>query len=515
VGYDIMKVCLVNPIINAKYNMEPQSHLGIAYIAATLLNAGYSVDIIDAPIENKNHDDIFKELLTGCYDAIGISCYYFNYNSCFKIIKFISINLDKPFLFIGGYLPTLAYQKMKNDLKYVDCFVVGEGELTTLTLLENYNKGKWRETLGIAYLNDDRITFTGRAKLVNNLDSLPFPIRKRQNIKPELVDIAASRGCYGNCSFCGIREFYETCEGSRIRRRSPQNVVAEIEYLTNEYGTKVIDFVDDNFFINSKSGQKWFYEFSSLIKDKNIRVNFQCNFRANEVVENPGLIKDFIEIGLKRVFIGVESFLDKHLKFYNKLVSAKQNIEALEILDDLKINYDIGYLLYNPITTIEDIIETVHVLENIGFNTKNKHIIRPFSAAVVNSPYGTQLNDYILENNLESTSSKGYYIKEPKARLCYEVAYKWKSKTDHFYLNRYLFDIAENMNDCEKMQECKNIFYDLFYYDSAFLKAIAITINNDEKHSIEEFDDFVELWYSGLAEITERFNRLKEALLQS
>lgn len=394
-------------------------------------------------------------------------------------------------------------------------FVIGEGELTTLTLLDNLSKENWKEIMGIVYLKDDKIIFTGRAKLINNLDYIPFPVRNRKNLKPELVDIAASRGCYGHCSFCGTREFYETCEGSHIRRRSPENVVAEIEQLINEFGAKTINFIDDNFFINSKSGEKWFYEFHSLIKGKNILVNFQCNFRANEVVANPGIIKDFIEIGLKRVFIGVESFLDKHLKFYNKLISAQQNIEALKIVDSLKVNYDIGYLLYNPITTIDDIIETVHIVEKIKFNEANKHIIRPFSAAVVASTYGTPLNDYILENTLESASFKGYYIKEPKARLCYEVADKWKCKTDHLYLNRHLFDIAENNADFAKMMECKNTFYDLLNYDLAFLNTIASAIANEEMNCIEEFDFIVDQWYSRVVGIVERFERLKEALLQS
>lgn len=95
-----MKVCLVNPIIDSKYNMEPQCHLGIAYIAATLMNKGYKVDIIDAPIEKKSQDDINNELLAGCYDRIGIFCYYFNYSSCFKLIKYIRKNLNNPFLFL-------------------------------------------------------------------------------------------------------------------------------------------------------------------------------------------------------------------------------------------------------------------------------------------------------------------------------------------------------------------------------------------------------------------------------
>ncbi len=510
-----MKVCLVNPIIDSKYSMEPQSHLGIAYIAAMLMNKGYKVDIIDAPIEKKKQDDINDELYAGNYDVIGISCFFFNYNSCYKLAKFIRKSLNNPFVYLGGYLPTLAYKKMKNDLKLVDCFVIGEGESTTLALLDNIGKGNWNETQGIVYLKGDQITFTGHAKLIDDLDSIPFPMRKRQNLKPELVDIAASRGCYGHCNFCGISEFYETCEGSKIRRRSPHNVVAEIQYLVNEFGAKTINFVDDNFFISSKAGEKWFYEFSSLIREKKISVNFHCNFRANEVIEKPGIIKDFIEIGLIRVFIGVESFLDSHLKFYNKLVSAQQNIDALRIIDSLKVNYDIGYLLYNPITTIEDIIETVDIVQRIRFNEDNKHIIRPFSASVVSSPYGSPLNDYILENHLVSKSFKGYFIKEPKAQLCFEVASKWKSKTDYFYMNSYLFNIAENNDDYEMMMECKSIFYELFYYDLAFLKAIATAIYNEEKNTEEEFDEIIDQWSLGLAGIADRFERLKKAILQS
>jgi len=127
--------------------------------------------------------------------------------------------------------------------------------------------------------------------MIEDLDILPFPVRTEINKEMPMI---ASRGCYGNCSFCGIQKFYQKSYGkrARVRRRSPQNVVDEILYLVNNYGTKIINFYDDNFEIGTSSGKKWFDEFYSLMKENNIKVEFYCNLRANEIVKGDYFVED-------------------------------------------------------------------------------------------------------------------------------------------------------------------------------------------------------------------------------
>lgn len=509
----LMNICFVNPLINAKDYTEPSSHLGISYIAATLERAGFAVDVIDAPVNKLSHREICEQIQKNRYSVIGISCYYYNYRSASRIMKYIRTNFPQTFLFLGGYLPTLAYEKMRYDFNFVDCMVIGEGEITTLKLMENLKNGDWKTTPGIVFLNGDEIKYTGKADLVDDLDQLPFPLRDKSKAKQESMDISASRGCYGHCNFCGIKEFYGTCNGQIIRRRSPENVVDEIKSLLNEFKPKNIVFVDDNFCINSQSAKEWFYKFRELLMVENIHVKFQCNFRANEIVNNEKIIKDFIDIGLNHVFVGVESFLEKHLMFYNKMVTVDENIKALQILDKLKVNYDIGFLLYNPITTIEDIIETINVIEKMHFNEENKFLIRSFSAAIVNSIYGTPLDNYVIENGLYANVPNGYLIKDSKARLCYEVAKVWKEKTDHLFRKNSLYYIAENNDDHNHMKICKKIFFELFYYDLNVLKKITQQIEGG-KTSVEEFIVDITDWYSRLNKIEQGLEDLEQELNQ-
>ena len=504
-----MRVCLINPMIDSKYNMDPEPHLGLAYIASFLKKNGYSVDIIDAPIEGYIHQQIIEALVLGNYDAIGISCYYFNYLSAYKLMKDTRRIFSQSFIFAGGYLPTLAHEKMRNDLKIINCCVIGEGEKTTLSLLENLKNNCWQTTPSIAYLKDNTIFITEKAVLIDDLDELPFPVRQRKKENAHIVDLIASRGCYGQCKFCSIHEFYQTCKGRKVRQRSPENVVNEIELLIETLDVRCFNFVDDNFYICSKSAQKWFYEFKDLIVKKGIKTSFHCNFRANEIIAQKEIVKDFIEIGLVRVFVGVESLLDSHLAFYGKNVTAKENIAALEVLDELEVNYDIGFLLYNPITTIEDIIQTVETLRQIRFNHRNQNIIRPFSAAVVNSVYGTQLNAYIIDNGLYERSSKGYFIKEQKARICYEVAKKWKEKTDFIYRKRWLYDVAEDTGDREMMESIKKTYYDLFQCDLNILEEIARSLSSGVKSSTACFKNDYERWYSYMTKKIQALNKIE------
>ena len=60
------------------------------------------------------------------------------------------------------------------------------------------------------------------------------------------LSMITSRGCPGKCTFCACSL------GKRYRKRSAENIVAEIKHLVQRYQIREIDFLDDNFLLDKE-----------------------------------------------------------------------------------------------------------------------------------------------------------------------------------------------------------------------------------------------------------------------
>jgi len=155
---------------------------------------------------------------------------------------------------------------------------------------------------------------------VENIDSLPypdwslFPIKKYSyspalNKKPITV-MLASRGCpYGCCFYCP----YPINSGKKVRFRSVENVVEEMECLKNKYGIQAVDFRDPIFTLNKERILKFAGE---LIKRK-LDIIWSCETRIDCLDED--LLKIMYQAGLRHINVGVESASQEVLKKSSRL----------------------------------------------------------------------------------------------------------------------------------------------------------------------------------------------------
>jgi hypothetical protein len=67
--------------------------------------------------------------------------------------------------------------------------------------------------------------------------------------------------------------------------------------------------------------------------------------------------------GLARLFIGVESGSTSQLKRYGKGITPEQSIMALRILSSLGIEIRIGFVMFDPLMTFQELNENVEFLE--------------------------------------------------------------------------------------------------------------------------------------------------------
>jgi radical SAM superfamily enzyme YgiQ (UPF0313 family) len=97
---------------------------------------------------------------------------------------------------------------------------------------------------------------------------------------------------------------------------------------------------------------------------RGLKINFSIQCRADDVEED--LFSYLKEAGLRRVFIGIESGVQEVLDRLKKGVTIAENLEALGILKRLGLNMAIGFIMFDPDTKLEDIMDNIAFLKEAG-----------------------------------------------------------------------------------------------------------------------------------------------------
>lgn len=344
-----------------------REYLGLGYLASYLEHHGLEVSVVNT---NCRQACTMRQAITRAVDAapplIGITVPTLpNLPGAVHLLRELRQAGYAGHITLGGHVPTFQYRDLLTSLDGLTSIVRGEGEQTLLELaLATRSGSQWRDLPGLAYREGDEVVITPPRALLRDLDSLPFPRRPLAELDPNLTqriaEVASSRGCYGNCNFCSIFSFYEMSPGPRLRYRSAENVVDELEWLVDRYGIRTVIFVDDNFLGAGRHGKRRARRIAELILERKLDLALTLSCRANDIdAEVLYLLK---KAGLTRVFVGIESGVRSALDRFRKHVTPEQNLEALRVLEDLDIHWDMGFIIYDPDTNFDELRENVEFL---------------------------------------------------------------------------------------------------------------------------------------------------------
>lgn len=518
-----MKVCLVNPVgvddrdegyeyISRGYNYP---HLGLGYIASVLESeTDIFVEIIECMGQDMDLGRLLKRIEEEKYDAVGVSVYYYNFINATRIIKRIKKLNAATFLFAGGYMATHKYDMLLNDIKELDCCVLGEGEYTCLELMKALSDGKdWKQVPGIAYRRSEGIVRTAVRPLISNLDELPIPKRAFVS-KRGMASIITSRGCYGNCSFCGVRDFYGQFPGKTVRFRSPEKVVDEIEFLVRNYNVNYISIEDDSFLSASKSRKKWLTKFYNLLKERGLNIRFYINARADEIENSKDILEQLKEVGLNCILVGIESFVKRQLDFYNKKIKVESNINAINILYELGIEIYMGFIMLDPFTTIDEILENVRVIRNSNLFKIIIERQTPISCMPPLYPiHDTPFYRYMKNNELLISGEiwAEYEFQNEDVKLYWDIIRVWQNKISPLFLKSYLILKAKEQNNVEIMQMLKKEREKLFQIDLDFIEKLCFGIKK-KKIDLTKSNELAVAWDEELKAIYDKFIEAQQLL---
>ena len=346
---------------------EEQDNLGVGYIASVLTQNGFDIKIIDFRTGNEH---ILEQVIRYNPLVIGFSIIFQYHIYDFKdLISYLREQGVSCHLCAGGHYPSLRYDELLDIIPQLDSVVLFEGEYTFLELVKSiYASKDWKHTQGITYRESDSFVANPLRPLEKDLDNFPLPVRqplKEYVFGKKYATILAGRGCFYNCSFCSIREFFSRPPGPLKRVRRPEMVAREMELLHDNMDCSIFMFQDDDFPLTRKRGKEWVTRFCGLLTEKglNNKIIWKINCRPDEVdVDTFTVMK---KCGLFLVYLGIESGTNSGLRLMNKHIKVEENLNAVNVLKKLGINYDFGFMLFDPSSTYRSIFENLDFLEEI------------------------------------------------------------------------------------------------------------------------------------------------------
>ena len=250
-----LKILLIEPYAE-RNKVRKLIPVGIPYLAAMLLKAGHEVEGLNANFLDMSVPDsinhIVQTVREGDFDVVGMGGLCMSMTYQVDVFKSLGKLKNRPTLVAGGNMfssePEFCMQEFG-----VDYGIFGEGEIATLKLLDFLeNGGEISKISGLYYRDGDIIRSTKiPGEVIDDLDSLPFTAYElfysddiiQNQASPSVY---TSRSCPFNCSFC-----YPPV-GSKYRRRSVENVIAEIQYMYDRYGTTTYFLGDELFLVRSE-----------------------------------------------------------------------------------------------------------------------------------------------------------------------------------------------------------------------------------------------------------------------
>ncbi len=356
------QVLLIDPpwVIDAENNFWKNigsclPSLGLAYIASYLESRGRAVEIIDCTAMHYTLKDL--ELLFSrrpAPDFIGLTAT----TPLIENALLIAVSCKKFFpgakIVLGGVHPTVLPGEVLAH-PAVDIVVRGEGEAAMADIVEGKAPA---EILGISYKEAGRAVHNADRPLIEDLNVIPppayhllpmdryYPATGSYRNLPAM-SLFATRGCPGRCTFC-YRTFY-----GRLRKRSAENIVSEVELLYRKYGIREIAFYDDAF----TTFKDIVFEFCRLLDERGLKITWSCFTRVDLVSEE--LLLAMKKAGCHMILFGVESGDEKILKAIKKNIDLSKVKEVVAWARRIGIDTRASFMLGNQGETEESIKKTI------------------------------------------------------------------------------------------------------------------------------------------------------------
>jgi len=351
-------VLLLQPPLPSNIRVKTIVPMNLLYLASYLRDrlVGINVAILDGQAQDLNYKDMIGTIGGMRWDIIGMGYWTVQYYFACNLSRAIKSMSPETAIVHGGVHPSLF---PLDALRYADYCVIGEGEVTFSELVNAIRDGAKPARLamiqGLSYRDSAGDVVTNRPReFEDNLDEFPFPAWDlvpidRYQIPLHvtgggMLPIIGSRGCPYDCSFCASPAIWHR----KIRYRSPENIVTELQTLADTLGVTSFHFWDDNLLIRPERIE----QMCKLILQRNLRIEWVGLSRAEHVNRAARLLPLMKEAGCVGIEVGVESVNPANYADINKRQELGEVKQALDSQKDAGLAPLYTYMAFNPGETI-------------------------------------------------------------------------------------------------------------------------------------------------------------------
>lgn len=436
-------------------------------------------------IYNVEYEILLKEIeeKKPCYLGIGI-----NFLSKFNMLREFIGKLkkrNKCIIIVYGLFANSDFSYInENFSEYFDFVIRGN------PVVEFYNIIKTKQIR----IDKNKIIFKVDKGI--NIQELCVP---KKNVKNEL-NTMISRGCLNNCIFCEEKFMHKGYEF-----RTVENVIDEIKEHINSSDSKIdcwVFFSDLDFLSISQKDKNWIKIFCYELKKIPRKIKFTIQTRADRITNNKKNLELLKDVGLEGVSLGVESGSNEVLNRFNKGIQSNIiNYEALNVLQELNILYKINFIMYEPMTSMENIKENLNFLEKVQFpnGTIPSHPLVSYLSKLIVLPGSSCYKYYVKKYNIDFRIEDyivQYDFIDEKVNLYYRYVLLWRKKIkgivkEHYRLLKYALYNMVSLNDSLRIQ---HIGIQMRRIDMKFMKDLFMKVyqENNLGDIIDEYYSFFE-----------------------
>jgi len=387
---------------------QTSANLSLLYLGSYLKGkADFDVELRYIPQAKSDqfHLDLIEEFQPEIY---AVSFTSFSALVTYDLINKIKAQYPEVFIVCGGphatHVPKEILEKSKSDI----C-AIGEGEVTFYEIvckLDNIQEER-EKIKGIAFLKDGEFKQTPTQPLIDDINTIPFPLRYLVNdddfcgltyskARPN-TEMVVTRGCPLRCVFCA-NPVFRLKNGPLYRARSPENIAEEAEELY-QLGYREIYIHSDE--LNVKLD--WSIEVCKALAALGHKdLYFQCNMRVVPMSEE--LAHWMKQANFWLVRLGIETTSDRVLSGIKKKMSIEKTERACKMLtaQGIKVfgftmlfNYweEKGELQHETIEEVRKTIKDIYALWRKGY-------INYTSWAFACPSHGSELYDIALRHGM-------------------------------------------------------------------------------------------------------------------
>jgi radical SAM superfamily enzyme YgiQ (UPF0313 family) len=392
-----MKILLLNTLTleDSMVNITP--NLGLGYLAAALRKNGFEVDIWDGVKKDMTRKKLEERLRNLDYDVAGFQVYTRSVREVQEALEKVKSLSPKVVTIIGGPHPSGDPEGSMMYLKS-DYAFRGEAEIGLVQLMQNLSGKENHQSEDINNLiwKNNGNVICNPLKPVEDLDVVgipawdmidpndyPYAPIGAFSKKTPLTSISTTRGCPYMCTFCANN----TIMGRKVRARSTEIVLQEMDLLYEKYGIREFQIIDDNF--TSKKALTLGVCKGIIDRGWDVGLSFPNGVRLSTLDEE---ILNLLErAGCYSLGLGIESGSPRTLKNMKKAQSVEEIREKVNLIHRAsKIRTTGFFIIGYPTEEKEDILQTIRLSKELPINRAQFTICLPVP--------GSEMTDQLIKN---------------------------------------------------------------------------------------------------------------------